>query len=591
MALRIIVSYRGKESVREFETDRLLIGRPDGTHAPGLDLSADPCVSRQHALAQVKEGVCWLSDAGSKFGTQVNGQEIRAQGERRLSPEDTVQVGETTLRFMVPTPKPQSFGESKPPLAGSGGGPAVKVSTPIAEVPPPVPPAPAVSPISPVLSAQKAQAPGALASAPAQVSASNELSFNIPPPAAPAQNAESDVRVLQMIDTTRRVAIGPDGAGPASDRRFNMLQGLALELGGQATQDQLLQAVMDRVVEALPAARRGALVLRDPQKNAFLLKAYVSADQPAVSQTLVRRAIDEKRGFIWRSGDVIDPSLSMREFRIVTGLYAPVQWRDKVFGVICVDSPSPSDSFSEDDLRFLIAVGQYAGMALAEQQYGAELRRNGKLLDRMMANFSPKLRAVLLEQARQGKLRPGGVKSEVTVLFFDLVGFTQRAAQMDAHDVVEMLNHYFQRLLETIFLYDGTVDKFVGDGVLAVFGSPEPDPQQHQKAIRAAISLQEAMRVTVQQRVARDEIACQVRIGLHCGEVFHGFVGALDRLEFTVIGDVVNRASRYCAAAGEGEIVISRDLFQHIFNLVRADKITIPTKEGELSAYRINGLK
>jgi adenylate cyclase len=281
----------------------------------------------------------------------------------------------------------------------------------------------------------------------------------------------------------------------------------------------------------------------------------------------------------------------MRDFQMVCGMYAPLQWRDQVLGVLCVDSPVATDTFGEDDLRFLIAVGQYAGLALAEQQNAGELRRNARMLERLMANFSPKLRPVLLEQARQGKLRPGGVKSEVTVLFCDLCGFTQQASRMDAQDVVEMLNHYFQRLLETIFLYDGTVDKFVGDGLLAVFGSPEADTQQHQKAVRAAVAVQQTMRATTQQRAARGDATCQVRIGVHCGEVFHGFVGAVDRLEFTVIGDAVNRACRYCSAAGEDEILISPDVFQHVFNIVKADKIPITTKEGELSAYRVKGLK
>src|SRR5207247_5442366 len=106
---------------------------------------------------------------------------------------------------------------------------------------------------------------------------------------------------------------------------------------------------------------------------------------------------------------------------------------------------------------------------------------------RLLANFSPKVRALLLEQAKLGKLRPGGVKSEVSLLFCDICGFTRRAAEMDAHDVVDMLNHYFQLIAAAIFQYDGTVDKFVGDAVLAVFGSPEPDPQHHQNALRAAI--------------------------------------------------------------------------------------------------------
>lgn len=126
----------------------------------------------------------------------------------------------------------------------------------------------------------------------------------------------------------------------------------------------------------------------------------------------------------------------MKNFQIVSGMYAPLRWQDKVYGVICVDSPVVTDRFEEDDLQFLIALGQYAAMALADQEMRGEMVRKAKLVDRLMANFSPKLRAVLVGLARLGKLRPDGIKSEVTVPFCDVCGFTKQAAQMDSQDVV-----------------------------------------------------------------------------------------------------------------------------------------------------------
>jgi adenylate cyclase len=333
------------------------------------------------------------------------------------------------------------------------------------------------------------------------------------------------------------------------------------------------------------------LLMRDGENDKLLLKAYVANEEPAVSETLARRTLSERRAFIWRIGESSDISRSIVNLQIVNGMYAPLQWQDQVFGVICVDSPSAEDQFSEEDLQFLVSIGRYAGMALAEQNLHASLRRSDKLIDRLLANFSPKLRAVMVEQARLGKLRPGGAKSEVTILFCDICGFTQRAADMDAHDVVDMLNDYFEPMIDAIFHEDGVVDKFVGDAVLAVFGSPGPDPQQHQKAVRAAVAVLESVTAITRLRAARNDVTCQVRVGVHCGEVFHGFMGTLNRLEYTVIGDAVNRACRYCQAAGEGEILISTHVFQHVFGMVKADKIVVQTKEGELMAHRVKGLK
>jgi adenylate cyclase len=344
-------------------------------------------------------------------------------------------------------------------------------------------------------------------------------------------------------------------------------------------------------VAVIPNARRGALLLRDPQHDTLLLKAYVSTDEPAVSETLARRALAEKRGLIWHSTAGIDPSRSVREHQILHGMYAPLEWQGEAYGVICVDSSIAADSFQEQDLEFLITLGRYAAMALSEQRLRAELDRHSRLTGRLLANFSPKVRAKLTEQARQGKLRPGGTKSEVTLLFCDLVGFTRLAAKMDAHDVVDMLNDYLGPAAQAVGRDGGTGGQVIGGALLAVFGSPEPDPSQHENGVRAAFALQEAVRATSQLRAARGDVTCQVRVGLHCGEAFHGFVGTLDRLEFTVIGDAVNRANRYCSAAGEDEIFISPEVFHRVFKSVSAEKVAAQTKEGELAAYRLTKLK
>lgn len=582
MALRITVIYRDAETEREFDADNLMIGRLSA-EAAGLDLSADQCVSRQHAFLQFKNGACWLTDLGSRYGTQVNGREIRGQGEWRLWPDDSIVIGETTLRVSVVT---AAKGAQARAANSSAPTPARAVS--------PTPPAAPAFRIDPpaVVASPPAPAPGVQAG-PGTIGPGSE----VPPPVKavapeePVGKPAPNVQILQMIDTGREVSFKSSGSASAAERRLGILLDLPRQFSTQSAQNELLQTIMNRLVDVIPAARRGALLLRDQNRDTLLLKAYVSADEPAVSETLARRALDEKRAFIWRSSSGEDTSLSMKNMQMVSGMYAPLRWQDQVYGVVCVDSPDLADHFEEDDLQFLIALGQYAAMALADQEMRLEMMRNTKLVDRLMANFSPKLRAVLVDRARSGKLRPGGTKSEVTILFCDICGFTKQSAQMDAHDVVDMLNHYFQPLVETLFRHDGTVDKFVGDAVLAVFGSPEPDPQQHQKAVRAALAMHEAVLATSQLRAARGDPTCNVRIGIHCGEVFHGFVGTTDRLEFTVIGDAVNRTCRYCEGAREKDILISQEIFQRVFNLIKAEKTAIQTKEGDLSAFRVLGLK
>ena len=569
MAVRITVNYEGVERILEFEANRITIGRPGDTEKPDADLTPDDHVSRQHAVLEVKNGTFWLTDAGSRSGTRVNGREIRGQGAWRMWPEDLVQLGQTRLRITA------------------AGGKRV-ISAPSSHPPESLPrpaavPAPAVAAPAPAAGTLRAPATPQPPPAPA-----------LPPlPVASLRAAASgtEMQILKMVDTGPKVPLAVSADGTTTEKRLALLLDFPRQFSAHSGVNDLLQTIMARVVEVVPAARRGALLMRDGEKDNLLLKAYVSNEEPAVSETLARRTLAERRAFIWTAGAPGDLSRSMRQLHIVNGMYAPLQWQEQVFGVICVDSPVAGDRFSEDDLQFLIAIGRYAGMALAEQHLHDALVRNDKLIDRLLANFSPKLRAGMVEQARLGKLRPGGIKSEVTILFCDLCGFTQRAAEMDAHDVADMLNDYFQPMIDAIFHEDGVVDKFVGDAVLAVFGSPEAEPLQHQKAVRAALAIQQTVDATSRLRAARNDVTCQARIGVHCGEVFHGFVGTLNRLEFTVIGDAVNRACRYCQAAGEGEVLISPGVFQHVFSLVKAEKEVVQTKEGELTAHRVKELR
>ncbi len=521
MALQITLAYKGTETVRGFDASRLFIGRFTEAAGSILDLTADPFVSRQHAVLEVRNGVACLADLGSTYGTQVNGCEIRGQGECRLNPEDIIRIGETTLRVTV--------------LSGADG------------PPPPI-----------------ASEPG--------------------PPAASLQ-------ITRMLDTGGPLFAGAAASSSPAEMRLGLLLDLPAQFGAQANHSALLQLIMDRVVSVIPSARRGALLLRDPKQDALLLKAYVSTDEPAVSETLARRALTERRGFLWHSSESGDPSRSARQHQIMHGMYAPLEWQGQVFGVICVDSPAAADSFQEEDLKFLLAIGHYAAMALSEQQRRDDLERSQRLVERLLANFSTKVRATLIEQARHGKLRPGGAKSEVAILFCDLVGFTRKSSTMDAHDVVDLLNDYLQPVVDIILRHEGTLDKFIGDAALAVFGSPDPDPKQYGEAIRAALEIQEAVRATSQLRSKRGDISCEMRVGLHCGEVFHGFIGTIDRLEYTVIGDPVNRACRYCDAAGAGEIILSADLYQRVYGEVQAEKTTVPSQEGNLPAYRLKGLR
>jgi adenylate cyclase len=397
--------------------------------------------------------------------------------------------------------------------------------------------------------------------------------------------------ISEMIDPT-----GPfffergETIDPSRAEALTLLYQLPLQFSEQNDFDVLLQTITERLVEIIPGATRGALLLKDTVSGELLLKAHVPVGQPSISMTLATRTMARRRGFIWR--DNLDPSQSQILNRMQTGMYVPLIWKDRVLGVACVDNDQTKTIFAMDDLRLMLAVAHYAAMAAAQNQLQEELRRNSALLGRLLTNFSPKLRETLVSRAAHGRLRLGGERSEVVILESDIRRFTQLTSGMDSDDVMDLLNDYFSVLTDAIFRHDGVVDKINGDAILAVFGSPEPDSSRHEKAIRAALAMQSAMAEVSEVRRRRRQVTCTIGIGIHCGEVLHGFIGSNDRMQLTVIGDVANWTARYCAGAAGGEILISPALHQRLWRYIDADLIRIDTKhEGLLRAYRVAGVK
>lgn len=563
--MRVIYNFNGREQVVDFPKEEIIVGRHNPEAPPDLDLGADEAVSRRHARIWLREGHYWVEDLGSSCGTFVNG--VRLDYRRQLREGDLVCVGETTLRALS-SPPPDVDEPATVLVVGDDSMVTVR------EIDETQPDAPAPVPLP---------APGRLSEPP-------ESPVTEPsPPTPPASgNTPSNIEfsTALVVDGPTMIPVQIDETN--YQQRLSLLFDLPLQFAAAPRVEELLQLVVERVVQVIPGAQRGALLLRDPVSGKYRLKAHVPPGNPAVSETLARRAIAEGKGFIWQRSEELDPTASMKRFEIATGMYAPLRWKEQTLGVLCVDNPGRPVAFTEADLRFLIAIAHYAASAVTNHQLQDELQTKSRVLERLLTNFSPKLRSKLLEKALAGKLRPGGEKSEVTILLSDIRGFTHTTANMDPQEIVDMLNDYFPPLVQAIFQHDGTIDKFVGDAILAVFGSPEADPHQHEKAVFAALAMQEAMKRVNTRRKEAGEVTCEIGIGIHCGEVLHGFVGAAERLEFTVIGDAVNKAARYCDGAKPGEVLISPAVFEHAYRSVEGEKQTIPTKhEGDLPAFRV----
>jgi adenylate cyclase len=371
-------------------------------------------------------------------------------------------------------------------------------------------------------------------------------------------------------------------ARPLDIERLAALSELTWECGTRGLLDSMLQKSVDLLPRIVGKGERVVILIRDLKDNELLLKACGPPGAvPMISMTSAKRAIADKKGFIWKRGE--DLTLSQKEASIEAGMYVPLVINDQSIGVICMDCFCPQQFFERDDLLLVTTFAHQLALAIA---------KNADVLERLLTNFSPKVRTHLLQRAQMGRLRLGGEKSVVSVLCADIRGFARMTADMATDDVVSLLNEYFAALTECIFRNDGTIDKFVGDAILAVFGSPEADPQHCRKAVLAGIDMQAAAQRVNERRKTRGEVTCEIGIGVHTGEVLHGFIGSSERMEFTVIGDTVNRASRYCDGAKGREVLISPEVHERTWKAIDAQQITIPTKhEGDFIAYRVDRVR
>jgi adenylate cyclase len=187
-----------------------------------------------------------------------------------------------------------------------------------------------------------------------------------------------------------------------------------------------------------------------------------------------------------------------------------------------------------------------------------------------------------------------GERRDVTVLFCDVRGFTSISERLSPEEVVALLNAFYTLMIDTTFKHDGTLDKFLGDGVMAVFGAPIFHPDHPVRALRTALAMQAGIRELSARRVAEGRPALKIGIGVNAGSAVAGNVGTEARMEYTVIGDSVNLASRLESYAKPGQILVTAAMYALVKDAIEGralGRIKVRGKEEELEVYEVLGVR
>ena len=187
-------------------------------------------------------------------------------------------------------------------------------------------------------------------------------------------------------------------------------------------------------------------------------------------------------------------------------------------------------------------------------------------LDKLKSTFKKYVSKQIVDQllVNDEMLNLGGQEQEATILFSDIRGFTSMSETMPPNEVVETLNDYFNLMIEIIFKFNGTLDKIIGDALMVIYGAPNSSEKDTENAVLTAIEMQEKLIEFNQQRIIHSKLPITIGIGINRGKVISGNIGSRQQMNFTVIGDSVNLASRLCSVAKSDEIIVSDAVWKQI---------------------------
>lgn len=370
-------------------------------------------------------------------------------------------------------------------------------------------------------------------------------------------------------DREVEVAVVADASGGAPERldpaqalnRLHTYYQIAETLAAQTDEQQVFARILQCLMEIFPQASR-AYVLMGAAADSIQEKGRLYRDgdkansRATVSRTILRSVL-ERREAVLSSDAASDQRFqagrSIVEQDIHTMMCAPLIAGGEVLGVVEVDSTSVSQPFVEADLNVLVGISRQIALFLRNTKLAARAATERAQRRQLERFFSP----AVARRVANSELTLGGDLRDGVVMFCDIVGFTPMSEKKQPAELVELLNLYLGAMVEEIFAANGTVDKFGGDAILAVWGAPAPIENDADWALRAALNMQNDMVAYNAGLVGRSTAPVGMGIGLHAGAFIAGNIGSAERMEYTVIGNHVNLAQRVEGKAAAGMIMIS----------------------------------
>jgi adenylate cyclase len=534
--------------------NKITIGRREDCD---LSLGTDNTVSRYHAqIEKTKDGYL-LTDLGSHNRTKVNERLIQ---RAVLKHNDRIRIGRNNLTFLtkihekdkpedslVLTTDTDDDKELKRILKSSSGEDALESQELVVSI-----------------DDLKTAGQGAASS--------------------PLERSEIDAKILER-----------------SNKVLRLLYDISSQLTSITDFKELLKRIMDNIFKVIDADY-GFLILTGDEGDNQLTPVVVKhkddrerdKETLKVSRTIIDKVIHEKEAILTSDAMAdsrFDGSKSVFLQKIRSAMYTPLWRKDQIIGVIGLNSVRFDNQFSQDDLVLLQAIGSQSAMILEQASLNDQIREEEVLRSRLERFLSPQVAEMIVKGSQETidtVMEP--TELTATIVFTDIIAFTQLAEQIPPRETNMILNHYFSMVTDIIFRYDGMLDKYMGDGLMAVFGAPIEQDDDAERAILAAKEIKKALAAMRAEQGAQKG-TFDIRIGINTGRVVAGNIGSPRRVDYTVIGDPVNIASRLESIAKPNQILIGEETYETVkdkFDIKKIGPKKVKGRRAEIMVYEVS---
>lgn len=485
-------------------------------------------ISRYHArISQTPDGAWFIEDLGSKNGTQLNGYSITAP--QIIKQGDIIQLGSIHLRAIL----------------------------------------------------------------------DNSLEFN----KSDMETVATGMTIFRNVKDLQQQWIQADIAGDESSSKersiarlkdlVDIAKGLNSAESIEAIFDQVQAVVfrylntIERLALLIDVDRNGQLELLNSAARHLDEPQALTSDGNWISRSICQKVFAEEIA-IQTSDAQMDQRFQGEDSILIKDIHSvmavPLWDEHEVVGVLYADgliSFGNSAQKSEEDLSFFSALANLVAASVQRWLLTRELRNEATIRQKLERYHSP---SVVQQMMAAGSLENGRLfpkEAEITILFADIVGFTALSERLSPAEIAELLNSFFEEMLQEIFAVGGTLDKFIGDCIMAFFGAPETQEDHAERAVAAAKGMLERLEHLNAHNLLKERL--QLRIAINSGKAVVGDVGSSQRVDYTVLGATINLASRMEGICPPGRFVVS----ETTYNLLR------PTQRlelGEMGEYRFKGI-